>query len=50
LAELPLDPHDPGDDETDVPGLATWPRVYGFVVGAFVLWVVLLTILMRTFT
>ena len=38
------------DEETDVPGLATWTRVYVFVVGAFLLWVLLLTALMRTFS
>jgi hypothetical protein len=48
LADRPV-PHDP-DDETDVPGLGTWPQVYVFVVAAFLLWVVLLTVLMRTFS
>jgi hypothetical protein len=38
------------EEETDVPGLATWPRVYVFVLGAFLLWILLLTALMRTFS
>jgi hypothetical protein len=38
------------DEETDVPGLATWPRVYAFVIGVFLLWVLLLTALMRMFS
>jgi hypothetical protein len=38
------------DEETDVPGLTTGPRVYVFVVGIFLLWVLLLTALMRVFS
>jgi hypothetical protein len=38
------------DDETGVPVLRTWRRVYAFVVGVVVLWMTLLTIFMRTFS
>jgi hypothetical protein len=35
--------HKPPDNgHTGLPGLQTWPRVYGFVLGCFVLWMVLL--------
>ena len=37
------------EDSTDLPGLRTWPRVYAFVLGTFVVWVVLLTLLSRAF-
>jgi hypothetical protein len=39
----------PPDDETGVPGLRTWPRLYGFVVAAFLIWVALLATLMVAF-
>ncbi len=43
--------HDQHDDAaTGVPGLRTWPQVYLVVGGAFVLWVVLLTVLMKVFS
>lgn len=32
---------------TGLPSLPTWPRVYAFVLGTFVLWVVLLSVLSR---
>ena len=38
------------DDETGVPALPTWRHVYIFVVGAVLLWIALLTLLMRTFS
>jgi len=38
------------DDETGLPGLRTWPRVYLFVLGVFVVWVVLLTALTLMFS
>ncbi|MEO8481682.1 MAG: hypothetical protein ABI634_05690 [Acidobacteriota bacterium] len=38
------------DDETGVPGLRTWPRVYTVVVISFITWVTLLTLLMRTYS
>jgi hypothetical protein len=47
-----VDPHlhlPASDDETGVPGLRTWPRVYAFAAGAFVLWLALLTTLMLVF-
>ena len=37
-------------DATDLPALPTWPRVYAFVLGTFVLWVILLTILSRAYS
>jgi hypothetical protein len=39
----------PHDDQTGLPGLPTWPRVYILVVGSFILWVVLLRVLTRLF-
>ena len=36
-------------DETGLPLLRTWPAVYTFVLGAFVLLVILLTIFSRAF-
>jgi hypothetical protein len=46
-AETPV-PSD--DDATELPALPTWPRVYAFVLGVFVLWVILLTALSRAYT
>jgi hypothetical protein len=37
------------DDDTGVPGLRTWPRVYSLVVISFLLWILLLTTLMRVY-
>jgi len=31
------------DDVTGLPGLTSWPKVYLFVLGVFVLWVAFLT-------
>jgi hypothetical protein len=43
-------PAQPGADEsTGLPGLPTWRRVYLFVFGCFVLWVVLLVVFSRVF-
>jgi hypothetical protein len=40
----------PGANEsTGLPGLPTWRRVYLFVFGCFVLWVVLLVVFSRVF-
>jgi hypothetical protein len=41
----------PQDDpnDTSVPLLRTWPKVYWFVLGVFVLWVVLLAVFSRAF-
>jgi hypothetical protein len=38
-------PAGPGDADTGLPGLRTWPRVYLVVVGTFFLWLALLTTL-----
>ena len=38
------------DDKTGLPLLPTWPAVYLFVLGTFVLWVVLLTALSQMFS
>lgn len=37
------------DESTGLPGLHTWRRVYLFVFGCFVLWVVLLVVFSRVF-
>jgi hypothetical protein len=37
------------DDATGLPWLRTWRRVYLFVLGCFVLWVLLLVIFGRLF-
>jgi hypothetical protein len=36
-------------ESTGLPGLRTWRRVYLFVFGCFVLWVVLLEVFSRVF-
>ena len=41
---------DPKDDATGLPGLRSWRAVYLFVLGIFILWIVLLTVLTRTFS
>jgi hypothetical protein len=38
------------DDDTGVPGLRTWGRVYAAVVVCFVTWIALLTWLMREYS
>jgi hypothetical protein len=40
----------PGDADTGLPGLRTWPRVYLLVVGIFLLWLALLTTLTVMFS
>jgi hypothetical protein len=40
----------PEDEETGLPGLRTWGRVYGFVLTVLVAWVALLTALTRAFS
>jgi hypothetical protein len=37
-------------EETGLPGLRTWRRVYLLVLGLFVLWVVLLVVLEKIFS
>ena len=43
-------PAPPDDAVTGLPGLRTWRAVYLFVLGSFVLWVGLLTLLTRWFS
>ena len=38
------------DAVTGLPGLRTWPAVYVFVLGVFVLWVGLLTVLTEMYS
>jgi hypothetical protein len=38
------------DDATGLPGLSTWPGVYLFVFGVFIVWVALLTTLSMMFS
>jgi hypothetical protein len=45
MSNLHPAPADPGDSDTGLPGLRTWPRVYLVVVGTFFLWLSLLTTL-----
>jgi hypothetical protein len=37
-------------ESTGLPALSTWPAVYVFVLGAFVGWIILLSILSRAFS
>ena len=39
-----------GDRATSLPVLRSWRSVYVFVTGVFIVWVVLLTLLQRTFS
>ncbi len=50
LPETPEDADEPPEDATGLPWLRTWPRVYLFVMGGFVTWVVLLVVLERVFS
>jgi hypothetical protein len=43
-------PTDGGDGIPGVPLIRTWTGVYIFVLGSFLLWVALLTVLTRTFS
>ena len=38
------------DAATGLPGLSTWPGVYLFVFGVFIVWVALLTMLSMMFS
>jgi hypothetical protein len=40
----------PSDHETGLPGLRSWRSVYVFVLGIFVLWVGLLTVLTKMYS
>jgi hypothetical protein len=42
--------NDRGDDATWLPWFRTWRSVYRFVLGSFVLWVILLTVLTLVFS
>jgi hypothetical protein len=41
---------EPNDEATGLPGLRSWRAVYLFVLGIFILWIVLLTVLTRAFS
>lgn len=43
-------PEPPDDDSPGLPGLASWRGVYWLVLGVFVLWVGLLTLLTKLYT
>ena len=43
-------PAPPDDAATGLPGLRTWRAVYLFVLGCFIVWVGLLTLLTRVFS
>jgi hypothetical protein len=38
------------ENATDLPLLHTWPMVYAFVLGSFIVWIILLTALSRAFS
>jgi hypothetical protein len=41
---------DENEDATDLPLLHTWPMVYAFVLGSFIVWIILLTVISRAFS
>lgn len=41
---------EPDENDPGLPGLATWPRVYWFVLGAFAVTVGLLAVFTRVFS
>ena len=41
---------DENEGATDLSLLSTWPAVYAFVLGTFVVWIILLTALSRAFS
>jgi hypothetical protein len=43
-------PPEPNDETTGLPGLRTWRSVYFFVLGVFVLWIGLLTVLTKLYS
>jgi len=43
-------PPEPDDEITGLPGFRTWRSVYCFVLGVFVLWVGLLTLLTELYS
>jgi hypothetical protein len=50
LPQPPDSPDEPPDASTGLPWPCTWPGVYLFVMGCFVMWVVLLVVLERVFS
>jgi hypothetical protein len=47
---VPTPPSPIDDDQTSLPGLPTWPKVYLLVAGSFILWVVLLLVLTKMYS
>jgi len=45
----PAKKNEPLDEQTGLPAVRTWPRVYLLVAASFVLWVVLLYVLGQMF-
>ncbi len=43
-------PPEPDEATTGLPGFRSWRTVYGFVLGVFVLWVVLLAVLTELYS
>jgi hypothetical protein len=43
-------PPEPHDETTGLPGLRSWRAVYVFVLGVFVLWIALLTVLTEMYS
>lgn len=41
---------EPNDEDTGLPGLRTWRRVYTFVLISFAVWIALLLALTRAFS
>ncbi len=50
LPGVPTSPPPADDESTGLPGLRSWRGVYVFVLGVFVLWVVLLTVLTEKYS
>jgi hypothetical protein len=46
----PTDSNQVDDAATGLPALRTWPAVYVFVLGVFVAWVALLTVLTEAYS
>ena len=49
ISPQPARQPDPDGEGTGLPGVRTWPRLYGLVLGSFILWLALLTWLTRSF-
>jgi hypothetical protein len=50
VATPDMNPTDPSDERTGLPGLRSWRAVYAFVLATLLLWVGLLTLLSRLFS